>query len=147
MKTKHSITIILFMATAMLFSCRKAATETPVVTNDMASAAVILESAVRTGPITEESDEEGIALDFNNGKTYIILMKMPGGPNTSLPNMASAQVITSQDGAIVKDLESGKTYLFPNNDTESIRKFESARLCFKGEAEVVTIYGVTVFNS
>lgn len=148
MKTKHSIIAILVLAGMFSFACKKTAADLPAVTSEMASAASILEAPVRPGAITQESDSEGIVLDLNQGKTFIILMKLPGSKEISLPNLSSAQVITGQDGVVVKDLHSGKIFLFPNNDTESLRKFESVRSYFKnGDSETVTILGSTVVNS
>lgn len=151
MKTKHSIIAILVLAGTVLFACKKNAADLPAANttnNEMASAAHILEAPVLTGAVTQESDNEGIVLDLNQGKTFIILMKLQGSKEISFPDLSSAQVITGQDGVIVKDLRSGKTFLFPNNDTESLKKFESVRSCFKNDnSETVTILGSTVVNS
>src|SRR5471030_2014869 len=93
--------IFLGMITALasimlLFSCKKGSVENISVKNDMVEAAKIIDGEVLSGNIMSESDENEVALNYNNGNKFILITKIAAAEKIHINNMQSAEVITSK---------------------------------------------------
>ena len=75
--------ITVLVAVMLLFSCKKGSAETVSVKNDMAEAAKVLDGTVLSGNVTTESNENEIALNYNNGNKFILIEKIQV-PNPSI---------------------------------------------------------------
>lgn len=135
------------LAVMFLFSCKKSSVENVSVKNDMTTAAKMIDGIVFSGTITSESDESEVALNYNNGNKFILIMKIPYAESFNINNMQSAEVITSKYGVILKDLSTNKVFLLANNDLESIKKFEAVQSLFDKISQSATIFGTTIVNS
>jgi hypothetical protein len=135
------------IAVMFLFSCKKSSVEKVSVKNDMVTAAKMIDGAVLSGTITSESDENEVALNYNNGNKLILITKIADAESININNMQSAEVITSKYGVIIKDVSTNKVFLLANNDLESIKKFEAVQSLFDKNFESATIFGITIVNS
>ncbi len=139
--------ITVLVAVMLLFSCKKGSVETASVKNDMVEAAKVLDGTVLSGHVTTESNENEIALNYNNGNKFILIEKIQGTEPISINSIQSAEVITSKYGVILKDLSNNKIFLLTNNDSESIKMFEEVKSLFGKNLQSATVFGVTIVNA
>ena len=139
--------ITVVVAVMLLFSCKKSSVETVSVKNDMVEAAKVLDGAVLSGNVTTESNENEIALNYNNGNKFILIEKIQGTEPISINSIQSAEVITSKYGVILKDLSNNKIFLLANNDSESLKMFEEVKYLFGKNLQSATVFGVTIVNA
>ena len=139
--------ITVLVAVMFLFSCKKGSVETVSVKNDMVDAAKVLDGTVLSGNVTTESNENEIALNYNNGNKFILIEKLPGTEPISINSIQSAEVITSKYGVILKDLSNNKIFLLTNNDSESLKMFEEVKSLFGKNLQSATVFGVTIVNA
>ncbi len=135
------------IAVMFLFSCKKSSVENVSQKNDMITAAKMIDGTALSGTITSESDENEVALNYNNGNKFILITKIADAESININNMQSAEVITSKYGVIIKDVSTNKVFLLVNNDLESIKKFEAVQSLFDKNFESATIFGITIVNS
>jgi hypothetical protein len=139
--------ITVLVAVMLLFSCKKGSVESVSVKNDMAEAAKVLGGTVLSGNVTTESNENEIALNYNNGNKFIFIEKIQGKEPISINGIQSAEVITSKYGVILKDLSNNKIFLLTNNDSESLKMFEEVKSLFGKNLQSTTVFGVTIVNA
>ena len=139
--------ITVLVAVMLLFSCKKGAVEPVTVKNDMVEAAKVLDGTVLSGNVTTASNENEIALNYNNGNKFILIEKLPGTEPISINSIQSAEVITSKYGVILKDLSNNKIFLLTNNDSESLKMFEEVKSLFGKNLQSATVFGVTIVNA
>jgi hypothetical protein len=139
--------ITVLVAVMLLFSCKKGSVETVPVKNDMVEAAKLLDGTVLSGNVTTESNENEIALNYNNGNKVIFIEKIQGAEPFSINSLESAEVITSKYGVILKDLSNNKIFLLTNNDSESLKMFEEVKSLFGKSLQSATVFGVTIVNA
>ena len=139
--------ITVLVAVMLLFSCKKGSVEPVSVKNDMVEAAKVLDGTVLSGNVTTESNENEIALNYNNGNKFILIEKIQGTERISINSIQSAEVITSKYGVILKDLSNNKIFLLTNNDSESLKMFEQVKSLFGKNLQSATVFGVTIVNA
>ena len=139
--------ITVLVAVMLLFSCKKDSIETVSVKNDMVEAAKVLDGTVLSGNVTTESNENEIALNYNNGNKFILIEKVQGTEPIRINSIQSAEVITSKYGVILKDLLTNKIFLLTNNDSESLKMFEGVKSLFGKNLQSAIVFGVTVVNA
>lgn len=139
--------ITVLVAAMLLFSCKKDSVETISVKNDMVEAAKVLDGTVLSGNVTTESNENEIALNYNDGNKFILIEKIQGTEPISINSIKSAEVITSKYGVILKDLSNNKIFLLTNNDSESRKMFEEVKSLFGKNLQSATVFGVTIVNA
>lgn len=139
--------ITALVAVMLLFSCKKGSLETVSVKNDMVEAAKVLGGTVLSGNVTTESNENEIAVNYNNGNKLILIEKIQGSEPITINSILSAQVIISTYGVILKDLSNNKIFLLTNNDSESMKMFEEVKSLFDRNLQSATVFGVTVVNA
>ena len=101
-----------------------------------------LEGEILNGAITAESDEDGLALWCNDGKTLIGLEKIPALHFTEPGNIMHAQVVYSNYGIIIRDLDNNKLWYYIQNDDNSQKQFKA--LQDAGEKPVISGIGGTI---
>lgn len=106
------------------FACRKneTAATAPVPVQLMATT---LEGEVFKGRIAVEGDDEGLALWCNGGKVLIAMGKLAASPFINPGNIEQAEVLYSNFGVIIRDVQNQKTWYYIQNDTQSRQRFES----------------------
>lgn len=139
--------ITALVAVMFLLSCKKGFVETTSVKNDMAEAAKVLNGKVLSGSVRSETNENEIALNYNNGNKYIFMEKIQDTEPISINSTYSAELITSKYGVVLKDLSNNKIFLLTNNDSESIKMFEAVKSIFAKDFQNVAIFGITVVNA
>ncbi len=139
--------ITALIAAMLLFSCKKSSLETVSVKNDMVEAAKVLGGTVLSGNVTTESNENEIAVNYNNGNKLILIEKIRGSEPITINSILSAQVIISTYGVILKDLSNNKIFFLTNNDSESMKMFEEVKSLFDRNLQSATVFGVTVVNA
>ena len=107
----------------------------------------VLDGTVLSGNVTTESNENEIALNYNNGNKFILIEKIQGTERISINSIQSAEVITSKYGVILKDLSNNKIFLLTNNDSESLKMFEQVKSLFGKNLQSATVFGVTIVNA
>jgi len=115
--------------------------------NNMASVSESLGGDLITGEVTVESDEDEIAINYNNGSKYILITKTPQTQIANINDIQSASIITSKYGIVLKDLNTDKVFFFVTNDSESIDEFKTVQSNFKSSFQSDKIFGTTVINS
>ncbi len=138
---------IIVVAVTLLFSCKKNSIDVLPQKNDMSDATKIVDGDLLTGNVTIESDENEVALNYKNGNKFILIAKIPNTPIANITDMQSAEVITSKYGIILKDLSSDKVFFLINNDSESIKRFETVQSLFTTNFQSAKIFGTTIVNS
>ena len=113
----------------------------------MASVSESLGGDLITGEVTVESDEDEIAINYNNGSKYILITKIPQTQISNINDIQSASIITSKYGIVLKDLNTDKVFFFVTNDSESIDEFKTVQSNFKSSFQSDKIFGTTVINS
>lgn len=136
---------ILFMV--LFFSCKKEDNQIASFKNNMREAANTLDSKVISGTITTESNENEIALNYNNGNKFIVVDKIKNAESFNINSIQSAEIITSEYGVVIKDLTNNKVFLLANNDVKSLKKFETIKSIFANNSQSATIFGVTIVNA
>lgn len=139
--------ITVLIAAVFLLSCKKSSVETVSVKDDMAKAAKVLDGTILSGNIATESDENQIALNYNNGNKFILIEKIQNAEPISINGIQSAEVITSKYGVILKDLSNNKIFLLTNNDSESLKMFEEVKSLFDKTSQSAIVFGVTIVNT
>ena len=134
--------VCLAMMLAVIFmpsiSCKKN-NAPPVPSISLQSMADHLQGEILTGSVSTESDEEGLALWCNDGKTLIGVAKIVTQPFTEPGNIKHAQVVYSNYGIIIHDLDSKKLWYYIQNDDKSQKQFNT--LDHAGEKPVIS--GIT----
>ncbi|HEY4875703.1 MAG TPA: hypothetical protein VIH86_09045 [Puia sp.] len=134
-------------ATSFLFSCKKDNTSAMISQNKFDEAAKILDGTKLTGSMTSSISENELAINYNNGSQYILIDEIPGSGKININSNESSELIISKYGLIINDKSNGKILLLPNNDEESIQKFETVKLLLKNNYESSLIFGTTILNS
>ena len=133
-------------ATSFLFSCKKDNTDGMISKNKFDEVTKILDGIKLSGSITSSISENEAVLNYNNGSKYILIDEIPGSKiNINLSE--SSELITSKYGVIINDKSNGKILLLPNNDEESIQKFETVKLLLNNNYESSAIFGTVIINS
>jgi hypothetical protein len=133
-------------ATSFLFSCKKDNTGGMISQNKFDEVTKILDGIKLSGSITSSISENEAVLNYNNGSKYILIDEIPGSKiNINLSE--SSELITSKYGVIINDKSNGKILLLPNNDEESIQKFETVKLLLNNNYESSAIFGTVIINS
>lgn len=144
--------LAILMLTFTITSCQKTSGKelSPIgspAKDEMQLAADMLEGQLNWGKLENEgSDNDVIYLDFNYGNKAIFVQLAPENQGIKMPSLDNAGIITSQHGIIIKDPLTNKVFLFPQNDTESMRIFESIAPGFKEKASTTPIAGTTLVN-
>lgn len=144
--------LAILMVSFTITSCQKtsgkelSAKESPA-KDEMQLAADMLEGQLTWGKLENEaSDNNLVYLDFNYGSKAIFVQLPPENQGMEIPSLENAGIITSQHGVIIKNPLTNKVFLFPQNDTESMRIFESLVPVFKEKASITPIAGTTLLN-
>lgn len=144
--------LAILMVTFTITSCQKTSSkelsskESPA-EDEMQLATGLLEGQLIWGKLENGGGEDNlIYLDFNNGNKAIFVQLSPENQNIEIPSLENAAIITSQHGIIIKNPLTNKVLLFPQNDTESMRKFESIASLFKEKAGITPIAGTIFLN-
>lgn len=101
-----------------------------------------LQGELLNGSITTESDEDGLALWCNDGKILIGLEKIPAQQFTEPGNIRHAEVVYSNYGIIIRDLDNNKLWYYIQNDDNSQKQFRA--LQNTGDAPVISGIGGTI---
>ena len=139
--------IIIMLITTMIFtSCKKTATAPLPEKNELQEAAEFLNGQLLWGKLTNGGMEDNVVyLDYNDGAKVILIQLVPGN-SLEIPSMDNAVIITSQHGVIIKNPVNNSVLLFPQNDTESILKFNKLSSLFKKSNEQALIAGTILLN-
>ena len=105
-------------------SCKKN-NAPPLPATSLQSMADLLQGEILTGRVSTESDEDGIALWFNEGKTLIGVAKIITQPCTDPGTIKHAQVVHSNYGIIIRDTDSNKLWYYIQNDEKSQKQFNA----------------------
>lgn len=148
MKAKNStlgslLTTLLCALT--FFSCKKEAVN-HASTNDLAAVARNLEGTKLTGSITVVTEENESAILFNNADKLVVI-GTPKSNSLYAGTIASAELIASKYGVVVKDVSKNKVWLLANGDEESKRKFEAIRASFPQAHYQATLFNVIEINT
>ena len=100
-----------------------------------------------SGSLSSVGDEEGLVLLLNDYREIVVLQKIPGGSTISPVDMTHAEVICSDHGVIVRDVDYNKIWMYPNNDPVSIEKFETIKADMPAPTESSVVYGFTRIRS
>lgn len=141
------LSLVIIIISTLTFSCKKNSVDTIPEKSNMTDAAKVISGNLLTGNLRVESNEEEIALDYNNGDKIILVTKIPKTEVANINNMQSAEVITSKYGIILKDLSNNKIFFLVNNDSESTNKFETVQSLFTTGFQSDKIFGTTIVNS
>ncbi|PVD52781.1 hypothetical protein DC498_07580 [Terrimonas sp.] len=156
MKTKNSklygsivyiSMITVFIAIILISSCKKEAAKNAVIQNDMIEAAQKTGSKILSGNVAIESDDSGIVLNYNNGSKLIFIEKIRGTKTVDINRIHSAEIITSDYGVIIKNLDDKNVFFLINNDSESLKMFQSISSFFANRYQSSTVFGITVVNA
>jgi hypothetical protein len=119
-----SVTMVLLVTAS---SCQKkeAIFETP--ENNFAKVADLLEGEIISHSIMSMQDEEGLAIVYGekDKEDIIALQKITSGTLVSPGDLQNAKLIYSKSGVAVMDVTTNKIWLYPINNTESRKKFDS----------------------
>lgn len=141
--------LVTLAAAFIITSCQKTSTVAaePPAKDEMQLATDLLKGKLIWGNLENSGSEDNtIYLDFNKGDRAIFVQLSPDNTGVEIPSLEKAGVITSQHGIIIKDPSNNKVFLFPQNDTESMRKFESIASLFKEKAGNIPIAGTVLLN-
>ena len=147
MTTKNPGVVAIIIAALLLFSCKKNSLETVPEKSNMAYVSQVLGGNLLTGNVMVESDENEIAINYNNGSKYILITKIPHTQISNINNIQAASLITSKYGIVLKDLNTGKVFFLANNDSESADEFKTVQSNFKSSFQSDKIFGTTIINS
>ena len=139
---------VLFALAAILSfaACKKNDTASLPEENKMQKASTLLGGQLLTGKLVNGgSEDKMVYLDFNDGQKVIFLQMASSDP-LDIPCGDNAVIITSSHGLIIKHPGNSKVLLFPQNDTESIRKFTELSSIFKQDYSIAPIAGTTLLN-
>ncbi|MEP6726664.1 MAG: hypothetical protein ABJC98_12670 [Bacteroidota bacterium] len=101
-----------------------------------------LQGEILNGSLSTESDEDGIALWCNDGKTLIGMEKILTLKFTDPGNIRHARVVYSNYGIIIRDMDSNKLWYYIQNDDKSKKQFEE--LHHPGESPVISRIAGTI---
>jgi hypothetical protein len=87
----------------------------------------MLEGEIISCNIANEQDTDGLAIICGEGKEIIVLEKIPSKIIEASGSIQNAELIYSKFGVLVRDTDTKKTWLYPNNDAKSRQRFESVR--------------------
>lgn len=139
--------VVIFLATGLLFACKKDAGETKTPGESMDEIALILDGKTLSGSVESISAGNELALNYDNGRQFILIAKMPGVLDVDANSSQSAELITSKYGVVIKDLNTKKIWLFANNDEESILKFEEIKSRLTGSYQSTVVFGTTIVQA
>jgi hypothetical protein len=128
---------------AACLSCRKQAAAPA--SSSLDAITDVLNGHRVNGSLTTEEEGTAFLLDYNRGVSYILIDKLDK-THLNLTPSASAQIITSTYGLVIKDLASNRIWLLANNDPESLKRFETVKTLLQGGYTSTLIYGTTVVN-
>ncbi len=134
-------------AIVALFSCKKQTSEATPDKDSMTAAAKVTGGDLLKGSVHVETDDELIGLRINNDSRDVLISSIPGSRITGIRSIASAEVITSKHGVILKDLSNGEVFFLMNNDPESMAAFDAARPYFTSGVRSNKIFGITIVNN
>lgn len=140
--------MIIIVAIALIFTaCQKTSTSVLPEKDAMQQATQLLEGQLLTGKLVNGGSEDGaVYLDYNDGQKGIIVQSIPGDPDLTIPSMENAEIITSTHGVVIKNTKDNSILLFPQNDTESIAKFNKLSSVLKKGNGKVPIAGTILLN-
>ena len=130
----------------LIFSCKKSSVD-PTVKNDMSEAARAMDGKMFSGTITTQGDEEGIVLNYNNDNKIICIENIKGTEPIHIADIRSAEIITSDYGVILKDVNNNKVFILTTNDPKSAERAERVKSIFSGNFEAKEIFGVIIINT
>ena len=130
----------------LIFSCKKSSVDSTV-KDDMAEAARTWGGEMFSGTITTQGDEEGVVLDYNNGNKIICIENIKGTEPIRIADIRSAEIITSDYGVILKDVNNNKVFILTTNDPKSAKIAERVKSIFPGNPEAKAIFGVTIIHT
>jgi hypothetical protein len=136
--------LIAFAIGIILTSCKKDPPGETFANDEIPQSAKLVQGKVLRGKITAESNESEIVISYNDGSSYIIIEKLAGYKYPQIDNIASAELVLSDHGLILKNTNENTVYVLTNNDPESIEAFTAAGSVFKGDVQRSLIYGTTV---
>ena len=146
-KVALAATVVAFMFSLFLISCKKDDRDVTKSDNSLTTIAASLNSKVLIGSLSANSSEDGLSLIFDNGTQTILLEKIPNTELAEIGLIQSAEIVTSGNGIIVKDLAKDKVWFFVNNDEESIKRFEAIKNGYAGKYEFSKVFGTTIVNA
>jgi hypothetical protein len=135
------MTLIMALLVLPAVSCSKNGS-LPASPIELQNTANKLEGEMLIGSLSTESDEDGLALWCNGGKTLIGLAKIPSQGITDPGNIEHAQVVYSNFGIIICDTDTNKLWYYIQNDEKSQKRFQS--LHSAGEKPIVSSIGGTI---
>ena len=138
------------VTTALFFSCKKEAATIPVSAtggNDIYQIAELIQGKVFAGSISANANDSMLNINYNNGSQFVMVQQLPGLLQVDVPNLPSAEMVTSVYGVIIKDDATGKMVLLANNDPESKQKFDAVKAALKGSYTSTITFGVTVVHA
>ncbi|HWB24735.1 MAG TPA: hypothetical protein VG738_04605 [Chitinophagaceae bacterium] len=137
--------VALITMAVVLFACSKnAGVATVGKTTGINDIAKTVDGDMLQGSIAMATDENYLDIVFNSGSRYILLQKIPGMLYENTDEIKKATLVTSKYGVILKDDETGKIWLFANNDDESLQKFESLKQQLHTSYVSATVFGSTI---
>lgn len=139
--------ILIFLVSTLFISCKKNIPGTASAGYNMDKAAKILGTKKISGSLESISIENELVLNYNKGNRFIFIDKLPGSSGINIAPISSADLIVSDYGVIIKDLNHDKIWLLVNNDEQSARKFEALRSDLIGNYPATKIFGITLVNS
>jgi hypothetical protein len=124
-------------------SCRKNDAQASKPYLNMQQIASKLDGTLLCGPLTSESDEEGLAIIYDNGKNegkgLIAMEKIPSSLLAVPGRIEHAEIVCSSFGIIVRDIDQNKLWIYMQNDEKSRQKFQSLQL--PQESPTVSSFG------
>jgi hypothetical protein len=150
-ENKISKVIISCMTTMLLTgiclcSCKKQI-GTVAADQDLKNAAKAIQGNMLTGSILVTSTDKEVVLSFNNGKKFLLIQKLAKEDIQEMNDIPLAAVIISAYGIIIKDINTNKLFILPNNDPESMKRCEAAKSLLRTHIRSVPIFGTTLINA
>ncbi len=152
MKTRSFVRIATFVSilisgiTVMLvcicfISCNKNRESPPASANELSKIATMLKGEQVTGALNCQYNSEAILYKANN--LSCLIQKLPAVETPSPGSLRNASMISSAFGIIIMDLDNQNTWLYINNERESINQFERVKACLKTKPTEALIFGLT----
>ncbi len=139
------ITLILLLTVS---SCQKKEIAPEFSKNDIIRVNDLLKGEIISGIISDvQEDTDGLAIVFGNEEEIIFLQNIPSKTIASIGTIQNAKLIYSKFGVVVQDMNTNKTWLYPNNDTESREKFELVKPYLPENCILSEVAGTIKINS
>jgi hypothetical protein len=133
--------ITILLVYICFISCNKNRESPPISANELPKIAPILKGEQVTGALDCQYSSEAILYKANN--LACLIQKLPAVETLSPGSLRNASMIRSAFGIIIMDLDNQNTWLYVNNDSESINQFERVKAYLKTKPTEALIFGLT----